>query len=102
MISAAELLAFMPIARPGDLATWGMLFDATGARTSVIGSEVGDIVQQSRALVNGGPRGPVAIVVTGSNVGLARMYMTLITGVNLEVRMFSDAALAEAWLMSQS
>lgn len=102
MISVADVLAFLPTARPGKLRSYGLLVDATGARTSIIGSEMSEIVQESRATIARGSSGPIGIVANRSIVGLARMYAMLLEPSPVRMRIFAESGYAESWLRSQS
>jgi hypothetical protein len=97
-ISLPDVLEFMRTVRVGDLAPYSLLFDVRDVRTDVIGPDIGRMVEEVKEIASRQKRGPAAIVAAGSNLGLAKMYETLLARTGLAVRAFSDVALAEQWL----
>jgi hypothetical protein len=100
MITVTDLIDFIQHDRVGNLASYALIFDACDARTDVIGTDVRRAADEALAIAQRERRGPAAIVASGSNYGLARMYETLLAGLDIQVRAFHNRHDAETWLAS--
>ena len=78
-LTFARLLEFIQSVRTGDLRTWPLIFDMTGATTDITSDQIRSLAMNVGAVQRSeGNRGAVAIV-AGTDVlfGLMRMYQIL-------------------------
>jgi hypothetical protein len=100
-LTLAEFQDFVRTARAGDRRGWPLVFDATGATSSITAGQVQALADRVGSSVKReGPRAPVAIVAPADALfGVMRMYQILCESRGVDViHVFRTRGEADAWL----